>query len=1201
MICLLGMMASMTTDGYSQCTISTLHGERISVEPIDEISLRYLVEDAALDQLALPGQGVCGVNLEFIHGDVSDLNMTLYGPDGQQVILVGPAVEDSDGVKLFGVPHDISFVPSSEPTAPDGGMGSRWDNQDPDWGSVNAYGGTYHPFSGDLDDQFGQGNVNGIWELVIIDQFLGNVDPSSFGSIELIFCDDNLTCNTCEADAGTFVSDTVDICEGVNFELESIYNIGQSDPALYTDILLSFSGNALFAQDELPRIEGSYESYVVTVLSEQETEFRNRIRALNRASILDLIRMRGGELCVDITDPLQLNIIQSSNIMAVAPDTSTMGCGVQSILLDGSGSAVNDSTMISWKDEAGMVISMTTAVTVTEPGIYSLVLQDANCLDSVSVVVINQADEVDAEISATIDTLDCTQTMSTLTWSTDFMVNATTWMTFDGETLSDDMELSVSAPGQYQVLLEGDGDCMSRDTIEIYADLIAPSGGVIVDTITCVKTQVDILSEEVSPNVIYSWQDADGVELSNNTMIQVATPGDYSLTLTAENTCDTTISFSVPADTLIPLISGIPTDTFMTCLADEIQLELNVVPETEYVISQSIDGPPFELIAGDPVITGGGQYQYIFNFENGCSESYETMVIDERAELSITDQSAIVTCDDETVQLSTTLDTSIYDIEWIGGNITGSNDPFPVVMDSAEYRFVGTHRRTFCTVDGIYSVASDRDDPMEVISGDTSITCLDPTAEVFILSDPDATISWIVGGDTTQAADIVVSMGDTLEYIIDGANGCSVQGTWEISQNDNSPSLTVDNEYQLDCSQSSDTITIDPAGLSRVGFIVSSGDTLFQDSYVITDTDLQQAYLEGENGCATTQNISISIDTLAPDIEILTADTTVCTPTDISFISNSETASELIYSWSLEGDELSLEESFSASVIGDITLMVTSLDNGCTATDQVSISLTANPLLGVEVDAMDESCVGTGDGSITVLSTLGGVEPITYAFDGVAAPMGMLSDLRGGEYILEVIDASNCTLDTTISIDAGEEIDLDLGPDQVIPVDDQVAIVPTIVGDIADFGWFVNGANTDASLDGYMTTVTQDLEVILQAFTANGCEAIDTAYIDARFTLDNVDMYIPNALVAGDAGANGSLRVSLPNEVIGIDEFRIYDRWGGLVHESISPAGRFNIPLWDGYRDGQLVAPGVYVYVCKVTTAVDGQSKLFKGNITVIN
>ena len=69
-----------------------------------------------------------------------------------------------------------------------------------------------------------------------------------------------------------------------------------------------------------------------------------------------------------------------------------------------------------------------------------------------------------------------------------------------------------------------------------------------------------------------------------------------------------------------------------------------------------------------------------------------------------------------------------------------------------------------------------------------------------------------------------------------------------------------------------------------------------------------------------------------------------------------------------------------------------------------------------------------------------------------------------------------------------------------------------------------------------------------------------------------------------------------------ISNFEIYDRWGSRVFQR--PAVPVNLALdpafaWDGYIEGELAPPGVYVFFAEVAFE-DGSVELVKGDVTVV-
>ena len=71
------------------------------------------------------------------------------------------------------------------------------------------------------------------------------------------------------------------------------------------------------------------------------------------------------------------------------------------------------------------------------------------------------------------------------------------------------------------------------------------------------------------------------------------------------------------------------------------------------------------------------------------------------------------------------------------------------------------------------------------------------------------------------------------------------------------------------------------------------------------------------------------------------------------------------------------------------------------------------------------------------------------------------------------------------------------------------------------------------------------------------------------------------------------------NDVAIIRSFRIFDRWGELVHE------RYNFPAnsysdgWDGRFNQKKLPPGVYVYIAEIQR-INAKIEIVKGDVSLI-
>ncbi|MCO6486236.1 MAG: gliding motility-associated C-terminal domain-containing protein, partial [Saprospiraceae bacterium] len=94
-------------------------------------------------------------------------------------------------------------------------------------------------------------------------------------------------------------------------------------------------------------------------------------------------------------------------------------------------------------------------------------------------------------------------------------------------------------------------------------------------------------------------------------------------------------------------------------------------------------------------------------------------------------------------------------------------------------------------------------------------------------------------------------------------------------------------------------------------------------------------------------------------------------------------------------------------------------------------------------------------------------------------------------------------------------------------------------------------------------------------------------------------VYIPNSFSPDEDGINDVFSVYGNAQVVGVRHLAIYDRWGNnLYFERHLPVNDPGVG-WDGTFRGQIMDPGVYVYVVEVELA-DGGTRLYKGDVTVV-
>jgi len=129
------------------------------------------------------------------------------------------------------------------------------------------------------------------------------------------------------------------------------------------------------------------------------------------------------------------------------------------------------------------------------------------------------------------------------------------------------------------------------------------------------------------------------------------------------------------------------------------------------------------------------------------------------------------------------------------------------------------------------------------------------------------------------------------------------------------------------------------------------------------------------------------------------------------------------------------------------------------------------------------------------------------------------------------------------------------------------------------------------------------MQVLTNVF---GCDSLVRTHIilgprDSCFPQEPPrEIFIPNVFSPNGDGLNDVFYISAPPEALSdIPWMRIYDRWGGLVTEMRDLQPNDPSDGWNGTFQGQIVNPGVYVWVVQLRLP-DGHEETRAGDVTVL-
>lgn len=211
-----------------------------------------------------------------------------------------------------------------------------------------------------------------------------------------------------------------------------------------------------------------------------------------------------------------------------------------------------------------------------------------------------------------------------------------------------------------------------------------------------------------------------------------------------------------------------------------------------------------------------------------------------------------------------------------------------------------------------------------------------------------------------------------------------------------------------------------------------------------------------------------------------------------------------------------------------------------------------------------------------------------------------------GKHSVKLFDPDGCFFEQTIEIKDPPAIKVYLGPDVELELGDSYEINAVIeaTAPLIKYDWsptigltFSDSCKNDCAR---LIKPLEDGSFILLVTDTIGCMGADTINI----SIDrNRNVYLPNIFSPNVDGTNDFMEVFAdPESVENINYFRIFDRWGNLVFESNSfkpsdskSAGN----RWDGFYQGIKANTGTYTYVCEVKF-VDNVVLRFRGDVSLV-
>ena len=621
---------------------------------------------------------------------------------------------------------------------------------------------------------------------------------------------------------------------------------------------------------------------------------------------------------------------------------------------------------IVWDTQDGDIVTESfdgSTITVESEGTYTVNVTDVNgCTREEEVTVYSNVEypilDIDIEGS-----LNCTENEVEVFIDANLSGIDYVWTNEDGDIVSEDDNFFIYSAGIYSVTAtDSDTGCTSEDAITITADPSQPDFDLgLTEPLNCNAVFTFIYTTVPYDSVQWVALNQNLTFPTSNDSLIVSVAGLYEATVLLANGC-------FHKDT-IEVIEADPIFTHdimidnLDCNQPQGQISLNI--DTS-IYSFSWENYPASY-SDSLVITYDTAQSFTLMITDslGCTKelSYESFENFEAPQVNAT--ATEIDCDLGFSNVNIPDPVDAFLVEWYdnSGN-TYSGDQIEVYQSGVLYYEVTTPTNGCSTLDSIVITGSNDFPDVSISAGllncsntvDTLITTVNQNIISYTWENSDGTL---IPGDSTL---IITEGGDYLVTVINEL-GCESTALITTVFDTVPPALTLPTDVTLNCN-----------ALLYNGFITPESDWTSIDytgdwfdpmnlEFSIDQAGTYELMVTSLNGCTATDIITVAIDTITPELTLLSDTVLNCNILSLDAFANVSTASTT-GEWT-SNNFMSTENNIEISEPGIYTYTATG-ENGCTNIASINI-IADNEEPQFTVEVIDIGC-SNAEGIISVIS-----------------------------------------------------------------------------------------------------------------------------------------------------------------------------------------------------------------------------------------
>ncbi len=509
-------------------------------------------------------------------------------------------------------------------------------------------------------------------------------------------------------------------------------------------------------------------------------------------------------------------------VVALGNDTTI--CAGSSVTLD----AGNPGAQYTWSPAgsgSGQLIN------VTDPGIYSVIVNDNGCTSTDQIEVVNFAIPTMTNLTAMCNDLNTTYIVTFEITGGD--INSYTVTGDAGNLLGNVFTSNPITIGEtYSFFVDDVNNCAPEEVAGTYECPCTSDAGILDQTpINICGNDMAVATIVTTPvldnndQLIYILHDGTGTmigtEIDNATIPEFAFQNGmnygatYYITAVVGNSdgnggvvmqdgClsigeGVAVSFFEPPAALVTPLTSLT----ITCNESALVLDgaFSSAPSgTLEYFWEATDGGNIISVNNEPNVELDEAGTYILTVTNqpgGCTDTAMVTVVSSEALPVVSIQNPMdITCLNTTVEIDATASSSGMDFEalWSGGSLTGNTTLNPEVTAGGTYTLTVTNTANGCTDDASITIIEDNQGPLLDLTTTAFLNCmsLEATLDGTILGVGGFEVSWstpdgnIVSG--ANSSDVLVNAQGTYEWlVVDVSNGCSTTATTVVSENPERP------------------------------------------------------------------------------------------------------------------------------------------------------------------------------------------------------------------------------------------------------------------------------------------------------------------------------------------------------------------------------------------------------------------------------